>query len=467
MTSKETDSQHSRTGPGTRHSTVPGSKRGSESGVSSNQNAAPAPGSGSKRAKKEKDFKDFRTIKQIIDESPHGRDAPKGQFCSYIDSLLDAMAAEYPLDRKSKTASEGVKCTTWANDYARFLSQSARKPLVALQSNPEYTGAPYEEVGKVILRIDEELSKEPVKRAFGRLTSGASTIAEACEDMTATLQKFEAAKPKNSKRYWRVRFTEQYQNNEGLIKQHEKDPQWSARLETFKSSFQKFPPRRRNERLPDKGSEGYEKALEGRCIGYLKRMHEIEYEFFTGNQETDFKRLYQEHQLLRQDKNNLSTDHASGREALKALLPPNVASEDFVRLRDAFTKFIASISKYDDTKGVISHLKRIIKAEGEVDKKEGEEKAKAMKTLVELKAGLPDMIVKLLERRDKFLEDNKDLAKLLDKMGKEKKNSSADSTEAGPSTVEWDPISGPLEEWGVDDDNLIDIPWFQVFQDGS
>ena len=257
-----------------------------------------------------------------------------------------------------------------------------------------------------------------------------------------------------------------YQKNEKLIKQHEKDPQWSSQLEALTSSYNNIP-KHRNERLPDKGSEGYKKALEGRYIGLLKRMHEIEYEFFTGNQETDFKLLYKEHRILRRDKNNLSTDHASERKTLKELLPPNVVVEDFVRLRDAYTKFIDSSGMHAHMKGVFSHFKKIIEAEGKIDKKAGEEKAKAMKTLLELNAGLPGMIVKLLERRDKFLEDNKDLAKLLDKMGKEKKSTSVDSTEAGPSAVEWNPISGPLEDWGVDGEELIDIPWLPFYEDAS
>ena len=447
-----------------------GAKRRSCPGVPTHQ-----AGNSSKRVKKEKNYEDFPTIRQIIEENPHGRNAPEGQFLSYIVDLLDKMAKVYTLvlnrDKKTKTDAFERKWRTWTEDYAKFLTREGRNKLVAMKDKPQYTGASSEEVAKVIEEIDTELSKEPVKRALQRiLSANASTIKEACDEMESAFEKCKEAKTEASEWGYRRCFRDVYERNQELIQQHESDDEWKRSLQKFKSEYLKMPGKR-NEQLPRKGAKGFEEALRERYTGILKRMREIEYEFFT-SEDTDFQYLHKEHNTLVEDKKQLNKHYKDELDELKkekGLLPPGVSQENFDCLRDGFINFRKRRQTEEDASGCFAHFNKISKLEEETKKNPDKPKTE----LERLKPGLPAVIDTLLEKRAAFLgnKGNEDLVKLLSSMGM-KKSTEADSTEAATSIVEWefDPISGwagQLGEWGVMEEDLIETPWFRFYQDAD
>ena len=440
-----TTPQGSTAGPrNTGHPKGPEAKRGPEPEVPSGLDV-----NASKKAKTKEDFKDFRTITQIIDGSSHGRHPPEGQYLSYVNDLLDEMVKEYPLDRDKKIEPERLKCRVWAEHYAQFLNH-ARKRLESEQDKykSQHTGASSEDIASAITRIDTELSKEPVKEAIKRLPSKASTIAEACEVLEDCLQKYNDATTERSEINHQRRFRVLYEKNQELIRNHMNDPQWKNKIQKF-NTFLRQLSRERNKRLPPVGNPDFEKVFKGQRVALLKRMHEIEYEFFTGDKKTgtDFKSLYQEYKNLRGTKKYEDKKYKDKRELTKDLLPPGVSKEDFECLRNAFRSFRTPREGMGSVQKALSHFGKAFKPEEEVEKnKENKEK-------------LEELITKLLDARKRFLEEtgNEEVVTLLSKM-KEAREKAA--------MLEWDAASGPasrLEDWGIvtEELNLFDdVPLF-------
>ena len=114
-----------------------------------------------------------------------------------------------------------------------------------------------------------------------------------------------------------------------------------GQIMAFNREYAKHP-RNCNARLPNKGSPGYEKALEHQYLEILSKMHRIKYEFFTGNKYIDFKSLYQQYQTLTRDNKNCENNNTDRIRALsldKVLPPLNVNNEDFDCLKGSFRSF--------------------------------------------------------------------------------------------------------------------------------
>ena len=441
-------------------------KRGLDAEVASDQEELSAPGT--KRTKKEKDFKDFKTIRGIIDTSHEGRQQPEEWSPSYIDNRLNEMADVYPLDRDEKTEAEAKKCGTWAKDYVKFLV-NARERLVDKQGNPHYPGVSSQKVAKVIERIDTELKKGPVEEASKKLPAKATTIAEACKELEGYLNMWKTAQTDGTQEKYRGLFRTHYKEYKESMR--EDDPQWKEyekQIKTFKSEHSKIRAGQ-EDRLPskDKDPEASEKALRAKYLRLLKKMHEIEYKFFTGDWNTDFKSLQQERKKLGKEKRTIDRDHKSELRELAeggGLLPPDF-EKDSKCLGDAFIAFLrtTNMKGKDDREKSFKYFNKVSELEKKVEGNPDD--VKAGEELKELQAGLPGVVTNLLKAREKFLEKkgNEDLVKLLSEMKSKRQGSSIDSTEADSAMLEWDAGSGPmtrLEDWGITKDQLDDVSGF-------
>ena len=406
---------------GAAQSKSPMPKRGADQEGSSDASRQEILQPGSKKAKKEKTYTDFRTIRQIIDESNHGRKAPEGELLSYFWGLLNEMEKEYPLDRASKIATERRKCSHWETDYARFLL-GAHSVLEEMKDKPQYTGSPPEEVEKVIDRIDKELSNKAVAKGRDKLTKPDDTIQEACRKVQHALDMSKKANNTNTKATYTTYFKEHYERNRTLIQKHENDPEWKEQIEFLNQEYARRP-RHRDAKLPNRGAPGFEEALRGKYLDFLVRIHETACEFFMGNKDTDFKSLYQRYQRHIADKRNCERNNADGIKALtkdKALLPPNVSQENFDCLQKAFRNFRVVKKGYENRTNLFQHINEIIQVEKEFKKSGDQEKAKELK---KLKDELPRMVDEMLEVRKAFRADkeNKELDMLLSEMEEARK----------------------------------------------